>query len=97
TFNKARIAPDPYAPVMADEYNMLIEPVFAPFIGPLYWDATYSVPYYHHFTINTGDYNDNRYYFIRFYIQDADHSEPTEIPNDGTPFYLLTYYAFKVE
>lgn len=97
TYNKARISSQPYTFIGADEYNIEVEPVLSPFMGPLYWNPIYLYPYYHHFTINTNDYDDDRYYFIRFYVKDADHLEPTEIPNNGTPFYLLTYYAFKVE
>ena len=55
------------------------------------------VPYYHHFTINTADFDPGSYYFMRFYVDDGDHPEPTEIPNTGSPSYLLTYFSFYIQ
>jgi hypothetical protein len=97
TFNKAAISDEPYFfgdPVV---FDMEVEDPLTPFIGPLYWDPLVPMPYYQHFTFNTGDFEKNRYYYLRFYVKDADHPEPTEIPNQGSANFFLTWFSFYVE
>lgn len=97
TYNKARISSEGYNVTDYDEYTMEVEPVGTPFIGPLYWDDTYTTYYYQHFTFNTADYTPGKIYFIRFYVQDDEHAFPTEIPDDGYNPYLMTYFSFIVQ
>ena len=78
-------------------YSMEVLDALTPYIGPLFWDPLVPVPYYHHFTINTADFDPGSYYFMRFYVDDGDHPEPTEIPNTGSPSYLLTYFSFYIQ
>ncbi|MBC8048089.1 MAG: hypothetical protein H7Y00_14925 [Fimbriimonadaceae bacterium] len=97
SYNKARISAEGYDFSVYDEFDMEEEAADEPFIGPLYWDPAYTSWYYHHFTFNTGDYIPGEIYFIRFYLKDWDHPDPTEIPDNGTNPYLITYFSFIVE
>jgi hypothetical protein len=38
-----------------------------------------------------------RTYYMRVMAQDADHSSPTEIAENGTQIYLMTYFSFIVQ
>lgn len=97
TYNKARISKEPFFFSDPVEYDMEVEPAATPFMGPLYWDPLIPIPYYQHFTFNTGDYDPETFYFLRFYVKDADHDQPTEIPNQGSPLYWITLFSFYVE
>ncbi|HPE96399.1 MAG: hypothetical protein H6548_06440 [Chitinophagales bacterium] len=96
-YNKVRISKEPYFFTDPAEYSMEVLDALTPYIGPLFWDPLVPVPYYHHFTINTADFDPGSYYFMRFYVDDGDHPEPTEIPNTGSPSYLLTYFSFYIQ
>lgn len=97
TYNKVMFSKEPFFFTDPIEYDMEVEGALTPFLGPYFLDATIPVPYYHHFTFDTGDLDENTYYFMRFYVQDADHDFPTEIPNQGSPSYLLTLFSFYIE
>ena len=97
TYNKARISKEPFFFTDPVEYDMEVEPAATPFMGPLYWDPLIPITYYQHFTFNTGDYDPETFYFLRFYVKDADHDQPTEIPNQGSPLYWITLFSFYVE
>jgi hypothetical protein len=97
SYNKARISADGVDFSDYDEYDMEVESSATPYIGPLYWDSTYTTNYYQHFTFNTSGYVPGKLYFLRFYVKDIDHAEATEIPDAGTSPYILTYFAFIVE
>lgn len=97
SYNKARISDDAYSFTDYDEFTMEVEPALDPYIGPLYWDDTYSTYYYQHFTFNTSAYIPGKIYFLRFYVKDSDHAVATEIPDAQTNIYLLTYFSFIVE
>ena len=55
------------------------------------------VPYHFHFQLNTSAYNTNDIVYFRVYFQDEDHTEPTEIPGEGSQFYLKTYFSFQIK
>ncbi|MBC8046828.1 MAG: hypothetical protein H7Y00_08535 [Fimbriimonadaceae bacterium] len=97
TYNKARISPNAYDFSLYEEFEMELEVEDEPYVGPMYWNPASTIPYYHHFTFNTADYIPGKLYFIRFYVKDEDHLNPTEIPDDGYSPYLITYFSFIVE
>ncbi|MFN0274978.1 MAG: hypothetical protein ACKVPJ_04480 [Chitinophagales bacterium] len=97
SYNKARISDDAVNFTDYDEYTMEVELASTPYIGPVYWDSTYTTYYYQHFTFNTSGYIPGKLYFIRFYVKDIDHTDPTEIPDAQTNPYILTYFSFIVE
>jgi hypothetical protein len=96
TYNKVRISDHPFElnPTLLD---LEVEGIMDAHWGPLFFDATASMPYFHHIDINTGDYERGRVYYVRVYIKDADHSTPTEIPDDNFPFYLISLMTFMIE
>ncbi len=87
---KFSLKPFPFDVMKTD--NMMVEstPHMAPsFIG--------LAPYYLHAKINTADFEKGRTYYMRLYVKDEDHSEATEIPEDGVAFYLYLYFSFKIQ
>lgn len=47
-------------------------------------------------TISPGQYQQDSTYFMRYYVNDGDHSTDTEFPRDESLDPYKTYYAFKV-
>lgn len=97
TYNKFKLSTHIYDYSGKAEENLIVEPALKPFMAPFPFNPTEKGPYYHHFKINTGDFNIGQRNYFRVLVQDKDHSEPTEIPSDGSPIYLLTYFSFIVE
>ena len=56
------------------------------------------LPYYQRVVFNPNDYgfSSGDRVFIRSYIQDADHDEVTENPQDDTQIALQLYFAFRI-
>ncbi len=96
TYNKYKISDNLYDFSTASEQNLTVENLLTPFMGPIPY-TTQTGPYYHHFTINTANYVRNRPYYIRVYVKDANHTQPTELPEDGSQAYILTYFSFVVQ
>ena len=95
TYNKIKIANHLYDFTGAQEESMIVE--LLPYAGVVPFNPTVKAPYFHHYKINTSDYTAGEANYIRIYVKDADHSEPTEIPSSGTQVYLLTYFSFVVD
>ena len=93
TYNKVRFSDHPYDFSGTTEHDMTVEPFWAPFIGPPFI-GNFDAPYYQHLTINTGDFQVGRTYYIRAYVQDANHSFPTEIPDNYSPIYFFPLFSF---
>jgi len=71
---------------------------FIPHMGPsTIFNLGIDLPYYHSYTIDTGDYEVGTPYYIRIYIQGALQSSPTEIPETGGQIFWHTYMSFVVE
>ncbi|HAW51670.1 MAG TPA: hypothetical protein DCX54_04980 [Flavobacteriales bacterium] len=94
TYNKYKISSHLYEFESKPEKSLLVQPKANPFF---YGPPGNKAPYYHHFVINTGDFNLNQTQYFRVYVQDKDHSTPTEIPSDGSQLYLLTFFSFVVK
>lgn len=76
------------------DYNLITE--FTPQSYPTLYSGP--VPYWHlHYEVNTAQWNPGDVVYMRIYVQDADHSTPTEIPTNSSPFYFQTYHAFTVQ
>lgn len=95
TYNKIRFSVnDMYDFSNATEMNLTKDlfPTFLPvYLGPP------QAPYFHHITINTAQFQPGDIVYIRVYVQDANHSSPTELPDQKTHFYLQTFFAFAVQ
>ena len=95
--NKVKISDHPFTFGSAPEMTMSVEPAITPHYGPTYFDPNPIYPYYHSFSIDTDDYVKDRVYFVRFYVKDLSHSNITEIPEDNSPIYLMTFFSFVVK
>jgi hypothetical protein len=97
TYNKIKFSDNPYDFAGVAEYSMNVENALTPFLGPLPFGGGGQGPYYHSYTINTSNFVMGRTYYMRVMVQDTDHSSPTEIPENGTQIYLMTYFSFIVQ
>lgn len=94
--NKIRISQDMFMNTGYTELEFELEPNFAPFYGPVFYDETVEVTYWHHFTINADDFEPGKLYFMRAYIQDNAHDFMTEIP-DNSQLYIIGYFSFVIQ
>ena len=97
TYNKFKLSSRMFDFANVTEQTLLVLPSESPYFLPIPNDATQKAPYYHHMVINTADYPKGQAQYMRIYVQDEDHALPTELPDDGTQFYLLTYFSFIVQ
>ncbi|MEM1319907.1 MAG: hypothetical protein AAGG75_06590 [Bacteroidota bacterium] len=98
TYNKLRVSAD-VTFRSSDEFSMQI-----PFIPQLVNSAfsqpiAQVVPYYQNVTIDPFalGYGVGDIVYLRTYVQDSDHDEPTEIPENDTQFAIQTYFAFSIQ
>lgn len=96
TYNKYKISNHLYEFDSKPEKPLLVQSGNDPYMGVNPFGGSDKVPYYHHFKINTADFAVNQRQYFRVYVQDTDHGTPTEIPSNGSPIYLLTYFSFVV-
>lgn len=54
-------------------------------------------PFYFYVKVNTGLLPANQIIYTRIYAQDEDHNSPVEIPNNGSPRQLTSYFSFIVK
>ncbi|HNJ89713.1 MAG TPA: hypothetical protein PLT99_09575 [Chitinophagales bacterium] len=78
------------------EYTFELEPDFDPYYGPAYYDPGIPTPYWHHFTLNTDDFETGKLYFMRLYLKDTAHDFVTELPDDSQ-IYIAYYFTFRIE
>ncbi len=99
THNKIKISDHPFDFTGVTDNNMTLLSPAAPAMLPIPFTPGSSqlAPFYHSYTINTGNFTPGRTYYIRVYVQDANHTSPTEIPENGSQVYFTTYYAFIVQ
>lgn len=97
TYNKIKFSTNPFDFSNALELSLnmgftTIESVFSDII-------TYQFPHYQHIDFKPSDYgfSTGDVVYIRTYVQDNDHSFPTEIPKDNTPFYLQSYFSMVLQ
>ena len=50
----------------------------------------------HKASIDLASYASGAQLFVRVYVDDGDHSEPTEVPNDGTGSPMVDYFTLKI-
>ncbi len=95
-YNKARISPHPYNVEAEALRDLDVLGPFEPFIGPVFFDESVLAPYHQRLVINTAEFVRNRPYFVRLYVQDGQHDQPSEWPNSGSPYYILSLMSFVV-
>lgn len=99
TYNKIQFSADPYDFSNAIELDMQVE-LFSFNINSVL--STYSddpFPYFQNLTINPTDlgFNSGETVYIRTYVRDADHSNPTENPSANSPIYLTRHFSFYIQ
>ncbi|MCB0644808.1 MAG: hypothetical protein KDC44_24350, partial [Phaeodactylibacter sp.] len=95
-YNRIRFSKNPFDFTDAPEIQMTFNP-FPEMISSVFsQDYPIPLPYHHSITINPADlgFVSGDVVFMRTYVQDSDHNEPTEIPQTTTPLIFLTYFAF---
>ena len=57
------------------------------------------LPYYQKVTFKPSDlgFESGDVVYMRMFVKDADHDDPTEIPNENAPAYLIQYFSFYVQ
>ena len=98
TFNKIKFSTDRFDFSNAVELDLDVP------TDDLALNSVYSIPfnggfdlfYTHTLTINPADlgFESGDLVFVRTYVQDDDHNEPTENPEDQTSFVLQNYFSF---
>lgn len=96
THNKLKISEHPYNFTAATELNLTKLPAATPEWLPIPFATTGTAPYYHKITINTANYTPGKTYYMRQYVKDAS-GVLTELPENGSQFYLFTYFAFIIQ
>ena len=91
-----RISQDYYQETDYTEIELELEPDLDPFYGPVFYDPEVTIPYWHHMTINTDDFEVGKLYFMRVYMRDNAHAYATEIP-DNSQIYIQYYFTFRIE
>jgi len=97
TYNKIKISDHPFEFSGVTENNLTVQSAFSPAYLPVAFGGNFLAPYYHSYSINTANFTPGKTYFMRIYVKDADHSFNTEIPENGSQTYLLTYFSFIVQ
>ena len=66
--------------------------------SPITEDDLWGTPvsFTHKATLNLSSYPVGSYLYIRAYVQDADHLDPVEFPNDGSSELMLAYFTLKI-
>ncbi len=96
TYNKIKISTHPYDFTGVPELSLTKLSAIAPAFLPIPFSTTGLGPFYHKITINTASYTPGKTYYIRQYVKDAS-GVLTELPENGSPFYLFTYFSFIVQ
>ncbi len=92
TYNKVKFSTDPFN--WEDALEVPLQSQIIPHIEQLF---AIDLPFYLCCTVNTSAFELNDIVYMRVYVQDADHTTPTEIPEDGSQIYIQTYCSFIVQ
>lgn len=99
TYNKMKLSTNPFDFSNAVELDLSV-PLIPNMIASAYSQPLgFPVPYYQNVTFKPADYGFNvgDVVYIRTYVQDSDHSNPTEIPQGESQVNILTYFAFSIQ
>jgi hypothetical protein len=96
THNKVQLSTDPFNFTNAVELNLEVA------ASPKIIKSIFSqpnpedVPYYQKVTFNPTalGFQKNQIVFMRTYVKDSDHAEPTENPSKSTQFAIMSYFSF---
>jgi len=94
TYNKIKFSTDPYGFAAATEQNLDL--LLKAYSGEIFGGTSPIPLYYHNFKLNTSQYNVGDLVYFRVYVSDTEHSEATELPDDGDQYFLKAYFSFEV-
>lgn len=92
TYNKVKFSTDPFN--FDNAVEVPLQQVFTPHFDFLFG---YNTPFFNYCIVNTSQWSVNDIVYMRVYVQDSDHSTPTELPAAGSLLYLQTYCAFIIQ
>ncbi|HUM47350.1 MAG TPA: hypothetical protein PLD84_10495 [Chitinophagales bacterium] len=92
TYNKVKFSTDPFN--WDDALEVPLQSQLIPHMEQLF---AMDLPFYLYCTVNTSAFELNDIVYIRTYVEDEDHSSPTQIPEDGSQIYIQTYCSFIVQ
>lgn len=99
TYNKMKLSDNPYNFDNAVELDLDVPLI--PKIEPFFFGEPFplQIPHYQNIVFNPADYGfeSGDLVFMRFYVQDDDHVDPTEIPTTSSQQFLHTYYSFYLQ
>ena len=93
TYNKIKFSTNPNNFSSVTALPLTVE--FTPFYAPAFNFGP--APYFLHYTVNTSQWNVGDIVYIRVYVQDGQHTTPTELPSGSAPSYLQLYCSFKIQ
>lgn len=96
TYNKIKISEHPFDYTGVVENSLTVLSAISPAMLPIAFGGGIA-PYYHNYTINTANYIPGKTYYMRVYVKDANHAFNTEIPENGSQIYFITYFSFIVQ
>jgi hypothetical protein len=93
SYNKIKFATRPTFISSSQEQSLILDS------SPSWFPSLYGInlPYYHHITVNTSNYNIGDIIYMQLYINDNQHTGNIEIPGLGSQTYFLTYFSFTVQ
>jgi hypothetical protein len=97
TYNKIKFSTNPYhfSNALTLNLSMGFSTIGSVFSAPV----NYPFPHFQYIDFKPSDYGFSAgdVLYLRTYVQDSDHSLPTEIPKDDTPFYLQAYFSMVLQ
>ena len=99
TYNKIQFSTEPFTFSNPVELDLQVE-IIPNLINSVF--STYNqeqLPYYQKVTFKPSDlgFESGDVVYLRTFVKDADHDDPTEIPNENSPAYLIQYFSFYVQ
>jgi len=92
TYNKIKFSTDPTNFAAANELPLVVHAL------PVFYNTIFGInkPFFISYSVNTSTLPNNQILYYRIYVQDLTHSAPIEIPSNGTPYYVQSYYSLIV-
>ncbi len=101
THNKIRFSNNSYNFTASPDYNLTkYNLLTANYLRVAFsQDIAFQLPYTHHIRVIPADMNwrQGDVIYIRTYVRDADHNQPTELPNDGSQAAIKSYFSLIIQ
>lgn len=94
TYNKIKFSKTAYNFTSAPELSL--QKLIMPYMGPGFGSSSKDAPYFHHYQLNTSQYNVGDVVYFRAYVSDGENLPYTELPDNGSLYYLVGYFSLKI-